>query len=583
MNKNLLFICILLTIHFPSLFAQYDIEYLTADKEFGTFKQVTEYLDQIYIVGGENSCQRPALYSQREKTFQAINFPKEVDGIYYFDELEVSPFDDSLLIVSGIRRENDDVTSRGDSTDLPYIALLRGNNVLFDTLLPFPDSRGLFFSEAETNIAFTSDNQVMLSAYYMIYLIEPDGQLVSANKVTDDPILDLERLNDTVMIATTQDSIYWFNNQSVLYNTEATGRKHIDLVADDGLAWLLTDNELISVGTPTQFTIGNLTATNSGISPEGITKHGDHLYIWGSSINSSPFPSIIQVDKINQTILKKIPFEQGFINIEDIHINDAELIVIGQQNTPVFNGIKWKSFQLAFIKSMPRFNTPIFKGDNISLNNFEILGGIITSYQDPGYKLFGNPMVYQYELENRGNDTLTSYSFISENLVDFNCVIFGEFQHITDVNIPPGESITVLDSTFIDLGYVNDPNNAERNLQVAAIGPNYYFEKTQDDNVISILITSVSEIPGLAKFDLFPNPANHQLSVELNIEDQKPNQLQLSVINLQGKVYHQQILDRQFINGLHEISCIDLPVGMYFLQLNTERSTAQSKRFVVSR
>ena len=93
-------------------------------------------------------------------------------------------------------------------------------------------------------------------------------------------------------------------------------------------------------------------------------------------------------------------------------------------------------------------------------------------------------------------------------------------------------------------------------------------------NVDSTLISSVKEVKDdQTTLTLFPNPATDLLNVSF---DQNTTG-ELVVYNLQG----QALITKRVSNSVaSQLSLIDLPVGLFMLQLETEDGLRQSELFV---
>jgi uncharacterized protein (TIGR02145 family) len=87
--------------------------------------------------------------------------------------------------------------------------------------------------------------------------------------------------------------------------------------------------------------------------------------------------------------------------------------------------------------------------------------------------------------------------------------------------------------------------------------------------------TGISEKPEVGMFDLYPNPANGNLTVQLNISFSKAS---YKIVSVLGKV----IIEGELKELKEEISTEDLAIGIYFFIVDTEAGTAK-KKIIISR
>ncbi|MCB0635834.1 MAG: T9SS type A sorting domain-containing protein, partial [Lewinella sp.] len=144
---------------------------------------------------------------------------------------------------------------------------------------------------------------------------------------------------------------------------------------------------------------------------------------------------------------------------------------------------------------------------------------------------------------------------------------------VSDALFVPGASDW--ETTMIDL---SDYIGQEVNVQFKAItdwGNNCWL-----DNINLTRITSTRELLELTGFEMFPNPADAQMTVRFNLE--QTTQMEVGVYNALGQRV-QTVATENFAAGRHtlEVNTADLSEGVYFLRLrNADRETSQ--RFIVN-
>jgi hypothetical protein len=80
---------------------------------------------------------------------------------------------------------------------------------------------------------------------------------------------------------------------------------------------------------------------------------------------------------------------------------------------------------------------------------------------------------------------------------------------------------------------------------------------------------SARQKPGT--INVFPNPVNNELQISYQIAE--PNVLQIEIIDLQGKIWHQQTATGQPGFNKATVSVMQLPAGMYICRLQNGSMT----------
>ena len=97
---------------------------------------------------------------------------------------------------------------------------------------------------------------------------------------------------------------------------------------------------------------------------------------------------------------------------------------------------------------------------------------------------------------------------------------------------------------------------------------------TKTVNYVSASTVGVFDAPrpltGLAAFSVAPNPAVDRLSLRFSADLYA--ELQVEIIDLQGKIVQTQSMTANIGDNLVDLSVVDLPIGAYFLTLSDGRS-----------
>ena len=150
----------------------------------------------------------------------------------------------------------------------------------------------------------------------------------------------------------------------------------------------------------------------------------------------------------------------------------------------------------------------------------------------------------------------------------------GVIYHITDASFSNYEEITWQtsgDGTFSDMNAANptytpgvsDKSTKEVTLSVEASN-SIGCSDAQDEIMITILCTDITELNNLANFSIFPNPNNG--SFTLNLSNVVSNDNVLSIFNSQGKIVHKESLSKVDNTSEYKVD-LDVPAGIYTIKL----------------
>lgn len=143
----------------------------------------------------------------------------------------------------------------------------------------------------------------------------------------------------------------------------------------------------------------------------------------------------------------------------------------------------------------------------------------------------------------------------------------GENWQILGQQSGKGNSSDISDYSFLDA----NPN----------IGVNYYRIKQIDfdgKSSFSIIRTVDFSTEMVIQPNIFPNPANESLTIELKGEGELTNNIQFKIVDLSGAIVREGILDGEFVS----ISTTDLKEGVYLVTLQ-QGNYVKTNRFVIAR
>ncbi len=98
---------------------------------------------------------------------------------------------------------------------------------------------------------------------------------------------------------------------------------------------------------------------------------------------------------------------------------------------------------------------------------------------------------------------------------------------------------------------------------------NIFFDISNDDFAITAM--SISEI-SQGKVEIYPNPSNSEFNIRMT--NLGKNNLGLIVLDISGKIIHQETIDTSSGNFTHKMHLKNVSKGTYFLKLSTDKEQA---------
>jgi hypothetical protein len=117
----------------------------------------------------------------------------------------------------------------------------------------------------------------------------------------------------------------------------------------------------------------------------------------------------------------------------------------------------------------------------------------------------------------------------------------------------------------VGLGYWTEP------LCISENGSEIYGDRCNDN------VLSVKEPPPTVSFEIYPNPAQDGITVELPSDFNHQSAI-ISIFNAQGQVLQEQ---KSIVDNTVILSLLDYPAGMYFIQVRDEDKIIGIEKFVV--
>lgn len=236
-----------------------------------------------------------------------------------------------------------------------------------------------------------------------------------------------------------------------------------------------------------------------------------------------------------------------------IDINEDGLLdlIIGR-NAPVGNVAYYRNFGTA--------TNAQFHPDTVN----ETFGNI--HVEDPGF-LFGYSSPFMTETDSDGNRFIyvgSDLGFIHKYKVDLDSLEIGSFEEIDDaiLDVRAGKRTTI---SVVDIN-----NDGEQDYFVGnSRGGIHFYSDIQLDTTL-VLGFEKTKVEKIA-FNLFPNPANDFIQIELNNSDKES--VTVTFVDVLGNV----LLQDSFNTNFSRININDISKGMYFVSLRINNKTNVQK------
>ncbi|MCB0687706.1 MAG: T9SS type A sorting domain-containing protein, partial [Saprospiraceae bacterium] len=175
------------------------------------------------------------------------------------------------------------------------------------------------------------------------------------------------------------------------------------------------------------------------------------------------------------------------------------------------------------------------------------------------------PTIAEITIQNTTNAVLENFAIYKDILGEINCVLNNGYHYISDLEVLPGDSITILDTTYLR-------NIIEsRGLIFYAVAPNHLLSDSSHlgfsvkDQIVPTLERQIG-----TDFKIYPNPVKDLLYID-NIENIQ--QAEIDIISIDGRNILSVKYTQEYIN-VH-----DFEPGIYFLRIR-DQSAVCIKPFV---
>ena len=469
---------------FNILNAQPDIEYIFS-KEKRVQMRAIAHTDGITFVGGSfNDCSRDIIYALNdagEILWDATTYGHSTVTDMYFRE------SDQTLIVAVDWRGADDYTTPADGARV-YGFDIQGNTLFGNNFLS-----SAYGFMGYPRLTSSPDGGIVMAGRKWIFKMNSMGILENSIFIDSAGYADIVSINDSTFLGTSnvylpggilETDIQIVNNQGLISNVDVNEQVS-DITLDENRALILSETDILIYDLVNETLTSANTPTNI-ISERNMTADENYVYVFGK-IDQSEIPIIERYNKADLAFVDFISVEKP-CQVNEISSNESELFILGV--LPATESIEEDSnwtLRQSFVKTIPAFEPLEFKGSDIAITNLNITQPAVVDSINPvtGVYYFSNPYInFEYDVTNTGNDTIYSFTTISQHYTFGICLEPRLFSHTSNVIIPPGATYTKMD--VIPSWYARYQDE----LKLIAIAPNHHFDGNPNDNVVSENIIS---------------------------------------------------------------------------------------------
>ncbi|MFA5783180.1 MAG: T9SS type A sorting domain-containing protein, partial [Bacteroidales bacterium] len=291
----------------------------------------------------------------------------------------------------------------------------------------------------------------------------------------------------------------------------------------------------------------------------------------------------VQITNANGCVSQSLPYLVGASPV-----GNPDICLVSVDSATGHNIIVWNEFVSTAIDYYNIY------GEGTQANVFNLLGSV--NYSSLSVYLDNNSIpaqqAYRYKISAvdtcsaetvLSNIHKTIHLTISEGLNNTFNLIWNHYEGFTfpSYNIYRGTNstglalLTTLASTLNSFTDLNPPNQGNVYYQIEAVNPypctpsktTYYSTRS---NIISVTISTVDDYDsGNAAFDVYPNPATDNLTIEA------PQKSDIEILNIQGQLIKSIVAN----SNKTSVDISAFPCGMYFIKVKMEKGVAV-RRFV---
>ncbi len=216
------------------------------------------------------------------------------------------------------------------------------------------------------------------------------------------------------------------------------------------------------------------------------------------------------------------------------------------------------------VSSMSQYQFPItgnfISGFDIGVASFSVLN----AYIDNGWGVCN----LNATVKNFTGDTIKSFYLNYHGFFTFTCQQVSLHKFYSTVILPYGSAMVQTGNFYFEIPGFNAPYD----ICVFTTAPNTSTDKQVDNDAfcktIALTIGINEEMVAEAVLNIFPNPFNHQLSIESVAEIKR-----ITLYNASGKI----VRDFCLKNTSCKIESSELPSGIYLLKIDTEKGIQVKK------
>ncbi len=549
-------------------FAQDNFEYIYSKTPFSTIEANLLINQQLYTAGAVGECISPVLRVVDGQ--EDVPWYSPIGGYWAFQNLLFLPDQDSTLITGGYYRTGDDYGTNNDGPRILGYDL--NGNLRFDT--PIPAGSRSFDLNSRLNFIVNGDEEIVAIHLDTLHWLSIQGDYIKEVVHPFMQMVDLVKLNDTTMLGVTESSFIWMNNDgTIIRQLPVNGSIIRGIEVINSKAYAFTVDYILEVLDSISILPLNNLSYSSELEPIGITGNSSSLFLWGKD-KSSDFSKFLQYDIATSDMVQNTLFEQVGTIVKDVVATETQLFFSGDYTTDEGPA------STSFAKSVDILDINFVEVD-IALDDVRILNEL-SSYVDGGQTYYSaRPLIYEFDVTNLGPDSVFSLGFYTNRYDGFNCAIAHLYNYISGIAIPPGERVTITDSS--DYIYsTSTGSNYTPQLNFHVYAPNHRFDGDRSNNVLTEdLPVPTQELNFLlaSEITLFPNPADQSVQLQLP-QITTTESIRLMIFDVQGKKMQEQFFENGLGNEGATIKTSSFPDGIYFLQLLVGK-TMINKKLVV--
>jgi hypothetical protein len=245
-------------------------------------------------------------------------------------------------------------------------------------------------------------------------------------------------------------------------------------------------------------------------------------------------------------------FSMPSLDVNNFFITEEEIILAGTT-------IQGQMALVAF--SRERFEPDVDWAD-LELVDFEISNTAVYYEDCPDFgPLFeGITFDTQITLRNNGKDTIHSFGLQSDRVGGFNCGRHYFYYYYDELTIEPGQTKVINIGNSADFPYHIDHIKPYK-LCYQVVAPNARLENNTENNLLckTFDFNSVPEPAAHLGWMVYPNPANHHISLEAPIK----GPFHYQIFSIEGRLIH----SGEYVDRNLTLDISHLPIGIYILRL----------------